>query len=107
MDPKILMESTPDPSGGPFSYRLEAKTDGVEARQIIGERPCAVVTKWGTRTGERLTVEMTCEGQDGPVVTTRVLKLGSKGKTLTTILTIRAKGGQKQANEFYMLQPSS
>lgn len=101
MDPKISMESTSDPSSGPLSYRLEATTDGVEAKQLIGDRPCSVVAQWGNRTGERLIVETTCESQDGPVVTTRVLKLGSKGKMLTTVLTIQAKGSQKQANEFY------
>ncbi len=58
----------------------------------------------GTQTGERLDIEMKCESTDGPVVTTRVLKLGSKGKVVTTVLTIRDKGGQKRGYEFFTKQ---
>lgn len=107
VEPKIKMELSSATHDGQIDYTLETTTDGVEAKQTLAGQPCVVTAQWGTRSGERLMVESTCETPDGPVVTSRVLKLGGKGQMLTTILTVRAKGSQKRANEFYVRKPAS
>lgn len=106
-EPKITIDINSIEGNGHSDYRVETTTDGVQTTQTLGGAQCGVKAEWGTRTGERLILELNCERPAGPVVTTREFKLGSKGKMITTVLTVVEKGKQKRAYEFYTKQPSS
>jgi hypothetical protein len=106
-EPKITIDLSSIGGDGPSAYKLETTTDGVQTTQTLGGAQCGVKAEWGTRTGERLILELNCERPTGSVITTRELKLGSKGKMITTVLTVEEKGRKLRAYEFYTKQPSS
>jgi hypothetical protein len=100
-DPKLKIEMNVQTGHGQRAYVLDLQTDGTESQQTIEGQPCKAVVRWGTRTGERLRIETTCPSDAGTVTTTREMKLGSKGKMLTTTLVVKDGSGQRKSYEFF------
>ena len=101
--PRIRLEvASVGASGTENNYVLDLTTDGVETTAEINGANCTATATWGSWTGKRLLVVTKCGGPDGSVTASRRLTLGSRGKLLTTVLTISDKSGTKKANEFYM-----
>ncbi len=100
-EPKIKIDMDADTGHGRRQYTLDLQTDGTESQQTIDGNSCKTIAHWGTRTGERLQIDTTCAAGSGTIVTSREMKLGSKGKILTTILSIKDGKTQKRSYEFY------
>ena len=106
-EPKIRIDvDSVSNSGSDSKYTLELTTDGTENTTTIAGQSCVSTVNWGTRTGERLIWVMKCDGPKGPVTSTRQMKLGSNGKILTTVLTVKDSKGTQKANEFYAAKSS-
>jgi len=101
-DPKLKIEMNVQTGRGPRAHVFELQTDGTESEQTIDGRTCKAAARWGTITGERLRLEITCSGGAAPMVTTREMKLGDKGKMLTTMLIEKDEHGQRRSNEFFI-----
>jgi len=99
-EPRLRIDMNVQTGHGQQAFLLDLQTDGTESRQMIEERPCKAIARWGTRTGERLRIETTCPSGAATVVTTREMKLGGKGKVLTTILVVKDERGQRKSYEF-------
>ncbi|MGB7436534.1 MAG: hypothetical protein WBW49_14065, partial [Candidatus Acidiferrum sp.] len=77
-------------------------TDGSEAKQIGGA--CTASAAWGDIDGTRLVLTIKQQSASGTVVTSRLMKLDSEGKMLTTVLTVQNQTGTEKADEFYVLR---
>lgn len=104
-EPKIHIEIATVTHSGTTTEAFDLTTDGAESRQTIGGQPCTASVKWGGWDGKRLLLAIQCESPEGTVVTTRRIKLGEKGRIMTTIETVKDKTGLKTAYGFYVKQP--
>jgi hypothetical protein len=97
-EPAIRIEILRDLTGGKSSEVFNLKTDGNPV-QIDAS---AANTRWDDWKQDRLIIEVERRTPIGLVKTVREIRLGDKGKTLTTILTARDGSGEKKAYEFYV-----
>ncbi len=79
---------------------LELTTDGVQHTQAVHGQPCTATARWDQWTGSRLVVEVNGTG----TFLSRRFNVGTKGKILTTVLTVKDRSGEKKANEFFFKQ---
>jgi hypothetical protein len=103
-DPKLVITITNRGEGGETTETLDLTTDNAVHQETIGGQPATATAQWDQWTGKRLVWKVTQDTPDGPVVTTRRVKLGEKGKILTTVLSIKDKSGERKAYEFYVKQ---
>ncbi len=102
-DPKLHIEIKTEKSGGNRDQVFDLTIDGGEAKSSgSGDDSTASVT-WGDIDGTRLVLTIKEQSSGSPVVITRVMKRGSKGKILTTVLDVETPTGKQEANEFYNL----
>ena len=85
----------------PEHYTFELVIDGAEVSQTTGGRPYSALAQWGDIDGTRLILTIKQDTPSGTVETSRIMRLGDKGKILTTVLTIKDSSGERKANEFY------
>ncbi len=100
-DPNVRIELTTMTAKGPEHYSFELTTDGTEVSKTIDGKPYTALAHWGDINGTRLVLTIKQETPSGTVETSRMMRLGDKGKILTTVLTIKDSSGQRKANEFY------
>ena len=86
---------------GPQNYSFELAMDGVEVPKPIDGKTYTALARWGDIDGTRLVLTIKQETPSGSMETSRVMRLGDKGRILTTVLTIKDSSGQRKANEFY------
>ena len=101
-DPKLKIDMNLQTGKGPRAYVLDLRTDGTASEQTIDGQTCKAVANWGTITGERLRLEITCPNAAGAVTRTREMKLGDKGKMLTTVFVEKDQHGERRSNEFFI-----
>ena len=101
-EPKLHIEIKTETREGTQDQVFDLITDGSEAKQIGGT--CTASATWGDIDGTRLVLTIKQQSANGTVVTSRLMKLGSQGKMLTTVLTIRNPNGTEKADEFYVLR---
>ena len=97
-EPKLKIEMDAELKNGKRDYVVDLQTDGAESQTTMEGQSCKAVARWGTRTGERLILEITCPNG---LVSTREMKLGSKDKMLTTTLVIKDARGKRKSYEFF------
>jgi hypothetical protein len=80
--------------------------DGPEATDTVSGSTYTANAEWGDIDGTRLVLTIKQQSPNGDLVTTRVMKLGSQGKILTTVLTVDSHGAAEQtAYEFFERKP--
>jgi hypothetical protein len=100
-EPNLKITIVRENSQGKFTDELDLTTDGVEREATIMGVPGKASATWDA---EYLVVRTIRATSAGPVETTRRFKLGSKGKILTNVSTVKDKAGEKKAYEFYTRQ---
>ena len=104
-EPKLHIEiKTETKEGTQEDQVFDLTTDGTEAKQTnsVGSSTASVL--WGDIDGTRLILTVAQESSGRKVVTRRVMKLGTQGKMLTTVLTVQNPSGTQKADEFYVLR---
>ena len=101
-EPKLHIEIMTETRKGTQDQVFELTTDGSEAKQNGGTGTASV--SWGDIDGTRLVLTIKQQSANGTVETKRVMKLGSDGKMLTTVLTVTNPNGTEKADEFYVLR---
>jgi hypothetical protein len=97
-EPALRLEVVRDTGQGERTEVLEMKTDGNPVQS--GDSTASAL--WDQYNPERLVLRIERRTPTGPVVMAREIRLGEKGKTLTTILTAKEGNGEKKAYEFYV-----
>jgi hypothetical protein len=92
---QILMTVTANNKGAPETLKLT--TDGKEYAHTLQGQACMASARWYWWEGKRLVVEVNCPR----VSWERRLTLDSKGKILTSVLTLKDNSGEKKAYEFF------
>ncbi len=103
-EPAIRITLIKDAHKGGASEVLALVTDGTEHPQDIDGQPATVTAHWDQFTGDHLVLELRQKSGGQDVVTTRRLKLGDKGKILTTVCTIQKDSAETKAYEFFVKQ---
>ncbi len=101
-EPKLHIEIKTEAKEGNQDRVFDLTTDGSEAKQVGGT--CTASASWGDVDGTRLVLTIKQPSATGTVVTSRVMKLGSQRKILTTVLTVQNPNGTEKADEFYILR---
>lgn len=99
--PNLRIDLTTVTAKGPQNCSFELTTDGAEVRKTIDGQPYTATARWGDLDGTRLVLTIKQETPSGTMETSRVMRLGDKGRILTTVLTIKDSSGPRNANEFY------
>ncbi len=86
---------------GPQHYAFELAVDGAEVTKTTDGQPYTALARWGDIDGTRLVLTIKQETPTGAMETSRLMRLGDKGRILTTVLTIKDSSGKRKANEFY------
>ena len=73
-----------------------------EAKPTTSGETCTASASWGTIDGTRLVLTIKQQSANGTGVTSRVMKRGTKGKMLTTVLTVQNPGGKHRAYQFFV-----
>ena len=105
LGPKLHIEIKTETNEGTQDDQVfDLITDGTEVKQTnsVGSSTASVL--WGDIDGTRLILTVTQESSGRKVVTRRVMKLGTQGKMLTTVLTVQNPNGTQKADEFYVLR---
>jgi hypothetical protein len=97
-EPSVRLEIVRDAEKGEPAEVFELKTDG---NPIQTERATASVA-WDPWKGDHLILHIERRTPTGAVTMIREIRLGDKGKMLTTILTAKDGTGEKKAYEFYV-----
>jgi hypothetical protein len=84
-------------NNGAVRETLELTTDGKQYPHPVQGKECMASAAWDEWTGTRLRVEVNCPGSSS----TRRFAAGTKGKILTTVLTVKDRSGEKKAYEFF------
>lgn len=100
-DPKLHIEIKTENSAGTRDHVFDLTIEGTEAKSSTSGDDATASVSWGDIDGTRLVLTIKEQSSRGPVVITRVMKRGSKGKMLTTVLTAETPAGEQRANEFY------
>jgi hypothetical protein len=100
-EPKLHVEIKSETKQGPQDMVFDLTIDGTEAKGTNSEGPYTASAEWGDVDGIRLVLTIKQQSPKGTVETSRVMKLGSEGKMLTTVLTVQCQGREQDAYEFF------
>ncbi len=100
-DPKLHIEIKTENNAGTLDHVFDLTIEGTEAKSSTSGDDSTASVSWGDIDGTRLVLTIKEQSSSGPVVITRVMKRGSEGKMLTTVLTVETPAGTQRANEFY------
>jgi hypothetical protein len=100
-EPKLHVEIKSETKQGAQDMVVDLTTDGTEAKGTNSEGPYTISAEWGDVDGIRLVLTIKQQSAKGTVETSRVMKLGSAGKMLTTVLTVQCQGREQDAYEFF------
>ncbi len=78
---------------------LELPADGTEQKVTLDGQPATASARWED---SHLVLEVTRQTASGPVTETRRMRLGDKGKMMTTVFTVKDHSGEKTAYGFYV-----
>src|SRR5674476_1248885 len=95
-DPRLRIDMTTVTANGSQNYSFELTTDGTEVTKTIDGQPVTAQVRWGDIDGTRLVLTIKQSLPSGTMETSRTLRLGDKGKILTTVLIINDSGGQRK-----------
>jgi hypothetical protein len=101
-EPKLHIEIKTETREGTQDRVFDLTTDGSEGKQVGGT--CTASASWDDVDGTQLVLTIKQPSASGTVVMSRVMKLGSQRKMLTTVLTVQNPNGTEAANEFYVLR---
>ncbi len=104
-EPKLHFEIKSETGGSARNQVFDLTTDGTEVTQTNAAETCTASARWGDINGTRLMLTTKQQSPSGTVVTSREMKLGKKGKILTTVLTVQNQSGTHKAYEFYVRTP--
>jgi hypothetical protein len=99
-DPKLHIEIKSETKQGSQNLVFDLTIDGPEVKDIGGT--CTADAYWDDPDGVRLVWTIKQQSPNGIVETSRILKLGSQGKMLTTVLTVQSQGQEQNAYEFFV-----
>ena len=99
-EPKLRVEIRSQTKEGTRDLVFDLLTDGLEVKENISGTTYAADAYWGD--GSRLILTITQQSPNGDVETSRVMKLGSDGKMITTVLTVQSQGHQQTAYEYFV-----
>ncbi|MBI4907849.1 MAG: hypothetical protein HY820_29765 [Acidobacteria bacterium] len=99
-DPQIRILAITTTDKGETRETLELTTDGKQLSQLEQGQPCMAAARWDQWTGTRLVVDV----NKGSTSRSRRYTLGTKGKSLTTMLTLKDGSGEKKVYEFFLRQ---
>ena len=100
-DPKLHIEIKTENNVGTRDHVFDLTIEGTETKSSNSGDDSTASVSWGDIDGTRLVLTIKERSSSGPVVITRVMKGGSEGKMLTTVLTVETPAGTQSANEFY------
>jgi hypothetical protein len=100
-EPKLHIEIKTVAGGATQDHVFDLTTDGTEAKEAASGGACTASAHWGDISGTRLVLTIKQPTAGGTVTETRVMKLGSSRKMITTVLTVQDQSGKRKANEFY------
>ena len=100
-EPKLHVEIKSETKQGPQDMVFDLTTDGTEVKGTDAEGTYTASAEWGDVDGIRLVLTIKQQSPKGTVETSRVMKLGSEGKTMTTVLTVQSQGREQDAYEFF------
>ena len=105
-EPKLHIEMKSETNHAPQDLVFDLTIDGPEATDTVSGSTYTANAEWGDIDGTRLVLTIKQQSPNGDLVTTRVMKLGSQGKILTTVLTVDSHGAAEQtAYEFFERKP--
>jgi hypothetical protein len=97
-EPDLRLEIVRETDRGEQTDVLQLKTDGNPVQ--AGDSTASA--HWDQWNPDRLVLSIERRTPTGPITLSREIRLGEKGKTLTTILTAKEGSGEKKAYEFYV-----
>jgi hypothetical protein len=99
-EPKLHVEIKSETK--PKDLVLDLTIDGPEVKETVSGGTYTAEAYWDDIDGTRLVLNITQQSKNGNVLTSRVMKLGSEGKMITTVLTVQTPGHKDQvAYEFF------
>jgi hypothetical protein len=96
-EPQLRMITVATTAAGERRETLELTTDGKPQPFTLHGQPCTAAARWDQWSGARLVIEEICAG----TTVNRRFMVGTKGKILTTVLTVKDNVGEKKAYEFF------
>lgn len=101
-EPKLHVEIRSETKQGSQYLVFDLTIDGPEVKETISGVTYTADAYWADTDGTRLGLDITQQSPNGAVLTNRVMKLGSEGKMVTTVLTVQSQGHKDQvAYEFF------
>ncbi len=105
-EPKLHVEIKSETNHSPQDLVFDLTVGGPEATETVSGSTYTASVEWGDIDGTRLVFTIKRHSPNGDSVTTRVMKLGSERKILTTVLTVDSHGAAEQtAYEFFERKP--
>jgi len=105
-EPKLHIEMKSETKHGPQDLVFDLTVGGPEATETVSGSTYTASVEWGDIDGTRLVFTVKQQSPNGESVMTRVMKLGSERKILTTVLTVDSHGAAEQtAYEFFERKP--
>jgi hypothetical protein len=101
-EPQIRILTVTTTEKGEARETLDLITDGKEHAQTTQGQPCVASARWDQWTGTHMVIEESCAGN----LVSRRFTLGTKGRILTTILTVKDRSREQKAYEFFFRQGS-
>jgi hypothetical protein len=101
-EPKLHVEIRSETKQGSQDLVFDLTIDGPEVKETISGVTYTADAYWADTDGTRLGLDITQQSPNGAVLTNRIMKLGSDGKMVTTVLTVQSQGHRDQvAYEFF------
>ena len=101
-EPKMHIEMKSETKHGPQDLVFDLTVDGPAVTETVSGNTYTANAEWGDIDGTRLVFTIKEQSPNGNSVISRVMKLGSERKILTTVLTVDSHGAAEQtAYEFF------